>query len=149
MAVPSGSLAGTNQYFFGLMGSPGPVISTSYSYAGFYGNSNYANWQTYTRNLAVNAIVTDSGAAANTGLWHKFKVVATLGTVSFYVDDNLILTATDNSVPTASSLMYIAFSSNNGSGTSNFSLFVDAFDIWLVPVVQSGQTSSRFMRQII
>jgi microcystin-dependent protein len=149
MTVGSGSFAGTNQYFFGLTNSGGPLIAAANSYAGFFAaaNSN-ANWQLYTRNAAT-VVATPTTVPVGNQAWHKFKIVATLSQVSFYIDDVLMGTVTDSSVPPGTTDLYTAFFTNNGSGTSNFSLIVDCFDIWLQPVAQSGQPATRFMRSIL
>jgi microcystin-dependent protein len=150
MTPSNGSFAGNNQYFFGLASSAGPVIAATQSYAGFYANAAVGpNWYMYTRNLAVLADNIDTGIPVTTAVnFHKFKIVATLGSISFYIDDVLIGTTTDNSVPTATAVLYVCFFTNNGSGALNYSLFVDCFDIWTQPVAQSGQSPTRFMRSI-
>jgi hypothetical protein len=103
----------------------------------------------YTRNLAVLADNIDTGiAVGSTITWHKFKIVATLGQASFYIDDALVGTTTDNSIPVGTAALYVSFFTNNGNGTANYSIFVDCFDIWLQPVAQSGQSPTRFMRSI-
>jgi microcystin-dependent protein len=148
MTLATGGFAGTNQYFFGFCTNAGPAIATTQSYAGVYCNAAVGpNWTMYTRNLAVAAVNADSGVPVTTAVtWHKFKIVATLGSVSFYIDDNLVGTTTDNSIPTGTAILYVSFFTNNGSGTSNLSLLVDCFDVWLQPVEPSGQPQTRFMR---
>jgi len=141
IAITTGSFAGNNQYFFGLANSPGPVITVSNNYVGFYANAGAGpNWYAYTR-ATSNVQSKDTGiAVGSTTTWHKFKLVITPSLVSFYIDDVLVMTTNDTSIP-GNSATFVTFFTNNGTGTNNFSLFVDCFDIWL-----QLAGPSRFMR---
>jgi hypothetical protein len=147
MGIPAGNLVASNQSFFGFCTSSGPPIATNQSFAGFLALGGTPNWQRYTRNLAVLADQVDTGIPANDGSWHKFKIVGTLGSYSFYIDDTLVGTVTDTSLPVAGSSLYISFFHTSPT-TQNATLLVDSFDIWANPVVQSGQPATRFQRRI-
>jgi hypothetical protein len=147
MQIPSGNLVGSNQYFFGITTNPGGVIATTASYGGILAVGGAANWFRYTRNAAILVDQIDTGIPANDGAWHKFKIVASLGSYSFYIDDNLIATVTDTSLPTASAVLYVCFFVASPT-VQNCTFYVDSFDIWANPVAQSGQPATRFQRRI-
>jgi hypothetical protein len=147
MQIPAGNLVGSNQYFFGITTNPGGVIVATGSYAGILAVGGSPNWWRYTRNAAVLVDQIDTGIPAGDASWHKFKIVGALGSYSFYIDDVLIATVTDTSLPTATALLYICFFHASPT-TQNATLYVDSFDIWVNPAAQSGQPASRFQRRI-
>jgi hypothetical protein len=149
LTIPAGNYSGTNQFFFGVCNYVGPPISASYSYCGFLAlASNNANWAFYTRNLAVANTYTYTSVPVlpgNVTTWHLFKIVITgaaPATAQFYIDDVLVGTVADNSLPVSTAMLYVTFFSNNGGGSvANLSMLIDTFDI----LIQPGG-STRFMR---
>jgi hypothetical protein len=148
LTIPAGNYSGNNQFFFGVCNSVGPAISASYSYCGFLAlATNNANWAFYTRNLAVANVYTYTNVPVlpgNVTTWHLFKIVITgaaPATAQFYIDNVLVGSVADNSLPTATTMLYSTFFTNNSNGTANLSMLIDTFDI----LVQPGG-SARFMR---
>lgn len=130
LQIPVGSFSGTNQFAFGLAnpGGVGPVISASGFYIIFLAsNTSGPNWFAETRNAAT-ATTTSTGVAVTAGAMIDLMLVITAAQVQFYINQSLVVTTTTN-IPASTQVLSPALWTNNGTGTSNFSLLGHTFEI--------------------
>lgn len=152
--IGTGNFVSPNQFWFGFNNSVGPAITTAMFEAIWYASLGTSpNWYYQTRNGTT---AVGGGASSvpvgSTITWNKFKItwnVGGNGAVQFYLNDTLIATISDNSLPPSTQQLFAAFNTTNAAGTNNSSLLADCFDIWIQPLASAGNfTPGRFMRGI-